>query len=149
MCRAFKFDPETKLHILELFDRDLAYLPARFVHQVEKARWGQVSPLLLGAQLCKHAFYFPLSRRNLLAASSVFTNTSKVVKVYLCQTFNGTIQTLADMAAHLYAIANGRDKFESTLPVDVFPLEILELLEKWSDHAHCAPFAPSLAIDDK
>lgn len=71
------------------------------------------------------------------------------VKVYLCQTFNGTIQTLADMAAHLYAIANGRDKFESTLPVDVFPLEILELLEKWSDHAHCAPFAPSLAIDDK
>ena len=83
VCRAFKFDPETKLHILELFDRDLAFLPARFVHQVEKARWGQVSPLLLGAQLCKHAFYFPLSRRNLLAVSSVFTNTSKVVKVYL------------------------------------------------------------------
>ena len=53
------------------------------------------------------------------------------------------------MAAHLYAIANGRDKFESTLPADVFPLEILERLEKWSDHAHCAPFAPSLAIDDK
>ena len=53
------------------------------------------------------------------------------------------------MAAHLYAIANGRDKFESTLPVDVFPLEILELFEKMSDHAHCSPFAPSLAIDDK
>ena len=68
---------------------------------------------------------------------------------FLCQTFNGSVQTLADMAAHLYAIANGRDKFESTLPADVFPLEILEKMERMSDHAHCAPFAPSLAIDDK
>ena len=67
----------------------------------------------------------------------------------MCQTFNGTTQTLADMAAHLYAIANGRDKFESTLPVDVVPLEILERFEGMSDYAHCAPFAPSLAIDDK
>jgi hypothetical protein len=56
---------------------------------------------------------------------------------------------MADMSAHLYAFANGRDKSESTLPVDVVPLEILERLERMSDHAHCAPFAPSLAIDDK
>jgi hypothetical protein len=68
---------------------------------------------------------------------------------FMCQTFNGSLQSLPDMAAHLYAIANGRDKFESTLPVDVVPLEILERLERMSDHAHCAPFAPSLAIDDK
>ena len=67
----------------------------------------------------------------------------------MCQTFNGSLQNLADMAAQLYAIANGRDKFESTLPVDVCPVEILEILKKKSDHAHCVPFAPSLAIDDK
>ena len=83
MCRAFKFDKETKTYTLELFEFDLAFLPARLVHQVEKEPWAKVSPLLLGAQLCKHAFYFPLSRRNLLAASSDFTSTSKVVKVYL------------------------------------------------------------------
>jgi len=83
VCRAFKFDEETKLCTLEMFERDLVLLPARFVHQVEKEPCAQVSPLLLGAQLCKHAFYFPLSRRNLLAASNVFTSTSKVVKVYL------------------------------------------------------------------
>ena len=122
----------------------MALIPARYVYQVEMEPCAQVSPLLLGAQLCKHAFYFPLSHRNLLAASSVFTNTSKVVEVYLSfsschdQTYNGSLQNTADMSAHLYAIANGRDKYESMLLVDVDPLAALLSFEQMSDHAHCA-----------
>ena len=153
VCSAWKLDEEAETVIIEMFANDLAFLPARFSHQVEKEQWAQVSLLLLGAQLCKHASIFSIVASQSACGERHFHNHIQGGRVlpfffFLCQTVNGSLENSADLSAHLYAIANGRDKFESTLPADVCPLSMIEILLKMCV-TPTAPFTPSIAINDR